>query len=98
MDQQTLSTTISAGVEAVRAGAQTATRFMPEPVARGVDFVASLGRARSLSTEGMSSDTADLINRQIELQKEMLQVTMFSNLERTRHETRMAPARNIRLS
>ena len=85
-------------ISAITNGARTATQFMPEPVTRGIDFLESLIRVQSLDTSGIPGDTQELINRQIELQQEMLQVTLYSNLERTRHETQMAPARNIRLS
>lgn len=92
------SSFVRSAAAATLAGIRSASRYLPEPVARGVDFAASLARANSLETEAIGGDTQELINRQIELQQEMLQVTLYSNLERTRHETRMAPARNIRLT
>ena len=89
---------INGAVNAVAAGARSISRYMPEPVARGIDFVESMAGANAPDTSAISSNTRELINQQIELQREMLQVTLFSNLERTKHETQMAPARNIRLS
>jgi hypothetical protein len=84
--------------ESITTGLKSATRYMPEPVAKGLDLIQSLGRTGAIDTSAIPSDTKDLIDRQIQLQQEMLQVTLFTNLERTRHETQMAPARNIRLS
>jgi hypothetical protein len=40
----------------------------------------------------------DLIDQQMEMQYEMQQVSMLSNIERSEHEAKMAPIRNIRLS
>ena len=77
-------------------GLRTFTRSMPEPVSKGVDFVGSLARA-GFGVTGVGDSSESILQQQIELQKEMLQITLFSNLERTRHETKMAPARNIRL-
>ena len=89
---------IRSAVHAATSGARVATRYLPEPLSRGVDFLTSLARSGRLDTSAIPGDTQELINRQIELQQEMLQVTLFTNLERTRHETQMAPARNIRLT
>lgn len=88
--------TLETAVNSIASGARTATRFMPEPFSQGVDFVQSLARA-GLGVSGIGDSPESIINQQIELQQEMLQITLYSNLERTKHETKMAPARNIRL-
>ena len=85
-------------VDALVGAARAAARYLPEPVADGVDFVQSLMRAGDLETGAISGETRELIEKQIQLQQEMLQVTLLSNIERTRHETNMAPARNVRLT
>lgn len=87
---------LETAIDAVAAGARTATRFMPEPLTAGVDFLQSLARA-GLGVGGLGDNPQSIIDQQIELQQEMLQITLVSNLERTKHETRMAPVRNIRL-
>lgn len=39
-----------------------------------------------------------LIDQQLQLQKEMMNVSLVSNLNRTEHETRMAAVRNTRVA
>ena len=39
-----------------------------------------------------------LIEQQIELQQQMMLVSMHSNLERSKHDTKMSAVRNIRVS
>lgn len=45
---------------------------------------------------GMSNLT-DLLNMQIQIQREMQVISMASNIEKSRHETEMAPIRNMRV-
>jgi hypothetical protein len=73
-------------------------RYLSEPAASGVDFAESLVGAKSDVTVDISPEYQELINKQIEVQTELQNVTFLSNIERTNHETRMAPVRNIRTS
>ena len=79
-------------------GVNSTTRFVPEPVARGVDFAASLAGARESLMLDVSPEYRDLINKQLEAQAELQQTTMVSNIERSKHESRMSAIRNIRVS
>jgi hypothetical protein len=45
---------------------------------------------------GVQGEYAELLNKQIEMQQQMQLVSMFSNIEKSRHETQMAAVRNIR--
>lgn len=45
---------------------------------------------------GVDSQYSEIIKQQMEMQRQMLLVSMHSNLERTKHEIQMAPVRNIR--
>ena len=78
--------------------AENAARYLPEPIASGVEFAASLARAGSDSTIDISPAYQDLINKQIETQMELQQVSFISNIERSEHETRMAAVRNVRVA
>ena len=86
-------------------------RFNPEPGFSGsLDFKSVLnslgGVANSVlrSTTGVSvassidNEYQDIIDKQIELQEQMMLVSMHSNLEKTKHDTRMAPVRNLRVA
>ena len=42
-------------------------------------------------------DITSLLNQQIQIQQVMQTVSMVSNVERSRHETEMAPIRNMRV-
>lgn len=77
-------------------------RFIPEPQSALVaPFKAVLGTVASSFSggsvfPGVQSEYADLLNKQIEMQQQMQLVSMFSNIEKSRHETQMAAVRNIR--
>lgn len=89
---------IKDGIGKVISTAGDALRYLPEPASGAANFLQSIAKVSAGDTSAISGDTGELINKQIELQREMLQVTLFSNVERTRHETSMAPARNVRLA
>jgi hypothetical protein len=83
-----------------------AARYLPEPATRGVgifkDVMNLVGKVGSNVVGGVGlnpyGDFAELINIQIEAQREMQTTTMVSNLEKSKHESKMAPIRNIRVS
>lgn len=96
-------------VRAASGGAQLAVgnlaRFIPEPKSNlGAAFGTALSAVGSLMTKsgssivGIDPTYADLINTQIEVQQQMQLVSMYSNIEKSKHETEMAAIRNIRAS
>ena len=71
-------------------------RYAPEPIA---NFASALsGNSSNSSLVDISPDYRSLIEQQVQTQAELQQVSLYSNLERSQHETRMAAVRNIRLS
>lgn len=90
----TVISTLASGVEGL-------SRIMPKP---GIDLT-GLSRAVNRIFNGSGqrtgtdfSDLAQLLEQQKELQGEMLWINMQSNILRTEHESRMAPARNMRVA
>ena len=76
-------------------------RAMPEPrssfaqwgkvaVNTGMDAIGTL-------VGGGSSDLTNLLNMQIQIQREMQTVSMISNIAKSQHEMEMAPVRNMRV-
>ncbi len=78
--------------------AGSVSEYLPEPVAEGIDFAQSLTSARQGIEIDVSPAYQDLIDKQIETQQELQQVTFTSNIERSEHETRMAAIRNVRVA
>ncbi len=83
------------------------TKFRPQPknsssgiFSKLVNFVrGGLNTATDVATSGIvNPEYQQLIERQMELQQQMMLVSMHSNLEKSKHDTRMAPVRNIRVS
>lgn len=78
-------------------------RFIPEPKSGLSTFgkvLSSIGSAVSGaggSLVGVDSKYTELIQMQIRAQEQMQQVSLVSNLEKSKHETQMAPIRNIRV-
>lgn len=77
-------------------------RFLPEPQ-RSVSSIA--GRALALvgdvvggSIGGLPFEYQTMLNEQIRVQREMQVVSMFSNIEKSKHETLMVALRNMRAS
>jgi hypothetical protein len=81
-------------------------RIPPKPAvstayAQAVEFAKTLlggvtGAASSAAT-GVTGDYANLIGLQMQMQKEMMEVSMVSNVLKSKHEAQMAPVRNIRV-
>jgi hypothetical protein len=89
-----------------------AARFMAEPTTRtgsafssimsGTTAVISrvagaLTGGASKQFPGLEGDYANLIQQQIEQQKQLQLMTFFSNTEKSKHETQMTALRNIRV-
>ena len=79
---------------AINAVSSLAQRYAPEPIA---NFASAL-TGNSNNLVDVSPEYRNLIEQQIQTQAELQQVSLYSNLERSEHETRMAAVRNIRLS
>lgn len=80
-------------------------RIPPEPESRlGIDFRSILsgvgGIAATAATSGIGGSIdpkyLSLINKQIEMQEQVQLVSLTSNVEKSRHESKMAAIRNIR--
>ena len=79
-------------------------RFIPEPKSQsGINFKNVLSSVGSLVSGGVGAvtgvdfDYQALLMKQIEVQEQMQAVSMASNIEKSKHETQMAPVRNIRV-
>ena len=80
--------------------------FQPEPeTSARIDFTGLLKMAGGLvntatggEVPGLDAPYQELINKQIEVQQQMMLMSMSSNIEKSRHETQMAAVRNIRTS
>ena len=82
-------------------------RIPPKPPT-SVGFSAAMGWVKNmlgsfadtttgLTGSGLNGDYSSLLAAQMQMQKEMMVVSMISNVEKSRHETQMAPVRNIRV-
>ncbi|MCB0320099.1 MAG: hypothetical protein KDD60_04180 [Bdellovibrionales bacterium] len=79
-------------------------RIPPEPRSRiGFDFSSILQGISGLASAAIGTQTGGiqpqylaLINKQIEMQEQMQLVSLTSNIEKSRHESRMAAVRNVR--
>lgn len=80
--------------------------FQPEPqTSARLDFTALLKAAGGIvntatgaEVPGLDAPYQDLLNKQIEVQQQMMLMSMSSNIEKSKHETQMAAVRNIRTS
>ena len=76
------------------------TRFAAEPRSGVSGFFKNLlstvtGSASQMV--GINPEYAALINKQIETQTQMQLVSLYSNIEKSKHETQMAAVRNVRV-
>lgn len=60
--------------------------------------VASAAVSSAGAISGVDGDYAAILQQQMEMQRQMMTVSMISNVERTRHETNMVGVRNMRVS
>lgn len=88
-------------------------RYLPEPTASssfdavksavqgiakvGANLVSGAVGALGLGGAEVPSEYAGLIELQLQTQKEMMLVSMVSNIEKSKHESQMAAVRNIRV-
>jgi hypothetical protein len=95
----------SHGQYGISTGDSALLRVAPEPknsLGSWMSSIASTGLsvARSVvpGIDGLAGgDLTSLLNMQIQIQQQMQVVSMVSNVERSRHETEMAPIRNMRV-
>ena len=67
-------------------------RYAPAPIS---SFASQL--TSSSSAVDIAPEYRDLLQKQLQSQTELQQVTLYSNIERSQHESRMAAVRNIRV-
>lgn len=73
-------------------------QFINSAVSTGAQVASSaLGGAIGGVPTSASGSFGDLINAQIQVQLEMQTTSMVSNIEHSRHETKMAAIRNIKV-
>lgn len=90
----------------ITSAASHAARYLPEPASKGVgifrDVMEVVSSAADTVVGGVDNvatgDFAELIQLQIEAQQEMQTTTMVSNIEKSKHESKMSAIRNIRVS
>ena len=82
-------------------GGSILARALPEPrnsLAQWGEAVVDTGMDAVGSMLGSSSaDLTQLLNMQVQIQREMQLVSMVSNLYKSQHEIEMAPIRNMRV-
>ena len=91
--------------DVIRVGTSALGRFAAQPKSFATTaFKSALAGVNALAdavtgsgTTGLNSDYADLIQMQIETQKQMFLTSMYSNIEKSKHETQMAAVRNVRV-
>ena len=93
---------VSSGALGIATGTSKLLRSLPTPKSSALSVGQSLvttglNVASSLVTGG-DFNLTDLLNTQIQVQREMQVVSMASNVAKSEHEMSMAPIRNLRLS
>ena len=87
----------SSMMNGLKSAIQTTSSFLPQPLSSGVNFASQLLPGQSSQVVDISPSYQALIDQQIQVQLEQQQVTFASNMEKSRHESRMAAVRNIRV-
>lgn len=90
------------GISRITGAASALLHFAPEPRSRSGfgQILNGLQSAVSEAGEGLDGVNpvfVDLLEKQLQAQYEMQVVSMESNVEKSKHETQMAPIRNIRV-
>ena len=77
-------------------------RYLPTPTNTASKFAESISSFGSDLIGGVSTDVfgdlKSLLNLQVETQAKMQSISMSSNIEKSKHESRMAAIRNVRVS
>lgn len=96
-----METTINPNLASVSSGAAS---YLPEPATTGTGvFKDVISAVKNVAREvgGVSLESsgsfAELIQAQIDAQMEMQTTSMISNIERSKHESKMAAIRNVRV-
>ena len=86
---------------------QYTVKYLPEPATTGVGMFRDVITAAGSVSGSLVGNVArtitggsfeDLISQQIHIQQELQTATMMSNTEKSKHEAKMAPIRNIRVN
>ena len=93
------------GAFAMSSIGRQAAKYLPEPATNGIGMfrdiiqgVTGFGADVGGVPDVASGDFADLIHLQIDTQRELQSTTMISNIERSKHESKMSAIRNIRVA
>lgn len=102
---------LSSNISTISSTLKTAENYLPEPATNGIGAFkdlwqtalnvggAILGTALNGSvSQVLNGSGSDLIATQVEMQKEMQVTSMVSNIEKSKHESKMSAIRNIRIS
>lgn len=75
-------------------------KFLPEPKNRVMSTLSGAASfvSRLATGQPVSGQFDSLIATQMEVQQQLMLVSMQSNLSRTEHETKMSPVRNLRVA
>lgn len=84
-------------LDTLKSFAQTTSSYLPQPLSSGVSFASQFIPGSGSQSIDISPSYQALIEQQIRVQTEQQQVTLISNVEKSRHESRMAAVRNIRV-
>jgi hypothetical protein len=100
-------TQASQGVWGLRSASTSLLRQPPEPrsstgawgavATAAMSGVGSAVGSTISALGGGAGDFGALLTMQIEVQRQMAVVSMLSNVEKSKHETEMAPIRNLRV-
>lgn len=90
-------------MEAIGNLIQRASYYSPEPLASTFRAISRTVRTSEDNSVGgvsldLNGDFLSLLQQQIEVQLELQSVSMVSNIEKSKHESKMAAIRNIRVA
>lgn len=82
---------------------QNLKKFVPEPRSRIASTFKTIAQAatavaRNDTVHHIAPEYEELLQTQMEFQKQMQLVSLTSNVEKSKHESRMAAIRNVRTS
>ncbi len=93
---------LSSGALGIATGTSKLLRALPTPkntaASFGQNLVSTGLNVASELVSGGDLSLTDLLNTQIQVQREMQVISMASNVSKSEHEMSMAPIRNLRLS